>query len=275
MTIYRPSASADDVSLFFNFDVDFDNTATGGYQGRLVYVPDDNGTVNEDTWQKWDMDEGMWRWSGYAGNGNMWPDSDVDALRSWSEIVTVFPNAEVFNESFTGQTLVRGGHPGPAGLEGYLDSVTVNHKTYNFETDECVFVTHGNRYKLKNNCITTETILIPDGMTLDGQWHTITAKDPDGGHFLGAVVMNDGDQASVKNLKISADNLAAACDAGDDRLRGILFDGASGIIEDNKILALNQGPAGSGCQEGNAIEARNAPFDGTHPGTKNVKIRDN
>jgi len=284
MTIYRPSTSADE-SLFFNFDVDFDNTAVGGYQGRLVYVPDDNGVVNEGAWQKWDMDVGLWTWSWYEegldnnlgtpGDNNMWPDGDTDALRSWSEIVTAFPNAEVFFESFTGQTLVRGGHPGPAGLEGYLDSVTVNHKTYDFENDECVFVTHGNKYKLKNDCVTTETILIPDGMTLVGGWHTITAKDPAGGHFLGAVVMNGGDEASVKNLKISADNLAPVCDDGDNRLRGILFNGASGVIEDNKVLALNQGPSGSGCQEGNAFEVRNAPFDGTHPGTKSVKIRDN
>src|SRR3990167_1533391 len=105
MTIYGPSTSADE-SLFFNFDVDFDNTAVGGYQGRLVYVPDDTGVVNEDTWQKWDMDAGMWTWSWYEegldnnlgtlGDNNMWPDSDTDALRSWSEIVTAFPNAEVF-----------------------------------------------------------------------------------------------------------------------------------------------------------------------------------
>ena len=154
----------------------------------------------------------------------------------------------------------------------------VNHKTYDFETDECIFVTHGNRYKLKNNCETTQTILIPDGMTLDGRGHTITAKDPDGGHFLGAVVMNGGDEANVKNLKIYADNLAAVCDPSsptDTRLRGILFNGASGVIENNKVLALNQGPSGNGCQEGNAFEARNAPFDGTHPGTKYVKFRDN
>jgi parallel beta-helix repeat protein len=274
MTLYRPSTSADE-SLFFNFDVDFDNTAAGGYQGRLVYVPDDNGTVNEDVWQKWDMDEGMWRWSGYTANGNKWLDNDTDELRAWSEIIAAFPNAEVFNESFTGQTLVRGGHPGPAGLEGYVDSVTVNHKTYDFENDDCIFVTHGNMYKLKNDCVTTQTILIPDGMTLLGGWHTITAKDPAGGHFLGAVVKNGGDEASVKNLKISADNLAAACDADNDRLRGILFDGASGVIEHNMVLALNQGPSGSGCQEGNAFEARNAPFDGTHPGTKHVVFKGN
>jgi parallel beta-helix repeat protein len=39
------------------------------------------------------------------------------------------------------------------------------------------------------------------------------------------------------------------------------------------VRNINQGS--SGCQEGNAIEVRNAPFDGTHPNTKNVTIEDN
>ncbi|HET9944183.1 MAG TPA: right-handed parallel beta-helix repeat-containing protein, partial [Actinomycetes bacterium] len=47
--------------------------------------------------------------------------------------------------------------------------------------------------------------------------------------------------------------------------RGILLDGASGTISDNHVLGINQGA--SGCQEGNAIEARNAPFDTTGPDT--------
>ncbi len=36
---------------------------------------------------------------------------------------------------------------------------------------------------------------------------------------------------------------------------------------------INQGA--SGCQEGNAIEIRNAPFDGTHPGTVTVEVAHN
>jgi parallel beta-helix repeat protein len=47
------------------------------------------------------------------------------------------------------------------------------------------------------------------------------------------------------------------CDAGADRLRGILFDGASGSITNNNVTSLEQGPTGeSGCQEGNAIDVR-------------------
>jgi len=37
------------------------------------------------------------------------------------------------------------------------------------------------------------------------------------------------------------------------------------------VTGVNKGA--SGCQEGNAIEVRNAPFDGTHPATKAVTIK--
>lgn len=138
---------------------------------------------------------------------------------------------------------------------------------------ECEFTTKKTVMTLKNDCTTDHTILIPNGFTLDGKRHTITAVDPLGGHFVGAIVKNQGAIAHVTNLGIATSGLANVCDAGDDRLRGILFEGASGSIMRNTILGLNQ--AASGCQEGNAIEVRNAPFDGTHPGTMDVEIGHN
>ncbi len=77
----------------------------------------------------------------------------------------------------------------------------------------------------------------------------------------------------MKNLTVTVSGLADACDAGDDRLRGILFEGASGSIKDTIVRDINQGA--SGCREGNAIEVRNAPFDGTHPNTKIVQVEYN
>ncbi len=85
--------------------------------------------------------------------------------------------------------------------------------------------------------------------------------------------MNGGATAYVKNLTVTVSGLANVCDGGADRLRGIMFEGASGSITHNAILDLNQGA--SGCQEGNAIEVRNAPFDGTHPDTQVVEIANN
>ncbi len=116
-------------------------------------------------------------------------------------------------------------------------------------------------YRLVADCTTDHTLLIPDGWTLDGDGYTITAVDPAVGHFLGAVVKNGGASAHVTDLGVTASGLANVCDGGADRLRGILFDGASGSITDNVVTNVNQGP--SGCQEGNAIEVRNPPFDNT------------
>ena len=112
------------------------------------------------------------------------------------------------------------------------------------------------------DCTTDESILIPNGFTLNGANHTITAVDPPApGHFLGAIVRNGGASASVINLTVTASGLADVCDGGDTRLRGILLDGASGSITNNTVTGVRQGP--SGCQEGNSIEARNEPFDAT------------
>ncbi|HEY8110783.1 MAG TPA: right-handed parallel beta-helix repeat-containing protein [Candidatus Nitrosotenuis sp.] len=142
-----------------------------------------------------------------------------------------------------------------------------------FAASDCQFITKKTTMKLENDCTTDQTIFIPDGFTLDGKRHTITAIDPLDGHFVGAVVKNQGATAHVTKLNIATSGLANVCDAGNDRLRGILFEGASGSITHNVILSLNQ--AASGCQEGNAIEVRNTPFDGTHPGTMNVEIDHN
>ena len=135
------------------------------------------------------------------------------------------------------------------------------------------FTTSGTTMTLNGDCTTDATIMIPDGFALDGAGYTITAIDPAGGHFLGAVVKNVGSTAHVRDLRITTSGLKDTCDGGDARLRGILFDGASGSIRDNTVTNINQGA--SGCQEGNGIEVRDAPFDDTHPDTEYVTIADN
>jgi hypothetical protein len=119
----------------------------------------------------------------------------------------------------------------------------------------CTFTTVGNVMTLDGNCTTDATISIPDGFTLNGNGYTITGVDPAGGHFVGAVVRNGGSTAHVTNLTVTVSNLANVCDDGDNRLRGIMFEGAQGSITYNTVTGINQGA--SGCQEGNAIEVRN------------------
>jgi parallel beta helix pectate lyase-like protein len=130
-----------------------------------------------------------------------------------------------------------------------------------FAATTCTFTTAGTTDTLDGDCTTDATILVANGRTLNGGGFTITAQDPTGGHFLGAVVRNGGVSAIVTNLTVEASGLVNVCDGGNDRLRGIMFDGASGTISNNTVRNINQGQ--SGCQEGNAIEVRNAPFDNT------------
>jgi hypothetical protein len=124
-------------------------------------------------------------------------------------------------------------------------------------TSACDFSVSGQTMTLVADCVTDHTILVPEGFTLDGAGHKITAVDPAGGHFLGAVVMNEGTVANVKNVEIMASGLADVCDDGINRLRGILFDNAAGTISNVNVHGVRQGL--SGCQEGNAIEVRNYP----------------
>ena len=117
------------------------------------------------------------------------------------------------------------------------------------------------------DCSTDETITVPNGWTLDGDGYTISAFDLDGEHFVGAVVANAGAVAHVTDITVTAYELADVCDDGAGRLRGILLDGAAGSVTNSHVLDINQGA--SGCQEGNGIEARNAPFA---PGGADVAV---
>ncbi len=145
--------------------------------------------------------------------------------------------------------------------------------TFTASADSCDFSTTGTTLILQNDCTTDQTILVPTGMTLDGAGNTITAVDPVNGHFVGAVVANAGASANVTNLTVTTFQLADVCDGGVDRLRGIMLDGASGSITNNTLVGIKQGA--SGCQEGSAIEVRNAPFTGAHPAIKAATISGN
>jgi hypothetical protein len=123
---YQPTGDAPGQAIYLNFDVDFGDSLVPPYQGRLFYVPSQNGTVLLDTWQAWDaLSAGaLWGWSRFANNGNQWPDGDVTPLRTWADIVASFPNAAI-NGGVPGQLVFRAGEPYPAGFTGYLDKVTV------------------------------------------------------------------------------------------------------------------------------------------------------
>lgn len=130
-------------------------------------------------------------------------------------------------------------------------------------TNNCDFTDTGSSLDLNADCWTTQTIFVPDGYTLNGNGHTITAMDPEGGHFLGAVVQNAGASMTVRNLTVTADSLANVCDADPNWLVGILLKNASGTIVSNTVVGINQGA--SGCQEGSGILVINADEGTTFP----------
>lgn len=162
--MYVPASSSGGTSTtsYLNLDIDFDSTKSGGYQGRLVYVPQG---VTTNTWQTFSADSGLLSWSGFANgkdknpgtaDDNKWPDGDTNPLRTLADIKTHFTNAAVWNEGgFTGQLLIKSGHPGPIGLENNVDKVVVNDSIFDFEPD---FVVATNKddckkggYKLLSN----------------------------------------------------------------------------------------------------------------------------
>lgn len=129
-------------------------------------------------------------------------------------------------------------------------------------------------YTLLADCTTDHTVVVPQnlgGSVFDGNSHSITGVDPAGSHFLGAVVQAEGGPSNitVKNLTVTVSGLTDTCDAGGDRLAGIRFDGVGGAITNNHVTDIEQGATGqSGCQEGNAIDVRNAPFTTAGPDFK-------
>jgi hypothetical protein len=140
-----------------------------------------------------------------------------------------------------------------------------------FAATDCTFTTVGTTMRLNGSCTTDATLLIPDGFTLDGRSHTITGVDPPGDHFRGAVLATSGAIAHVRRVTVTVSALADVCDAGDDRLRGIFFDGASGSVRDVRVVGLHQALP-TVCPEGSGIVVNKAPFDGTHPATAHVVI---
>lgn len=129
---------------------------------------------------------------------------------------------------------------------------------------DCNFLDNGNNtWLLQGNCTTDTTIIAPHGYTVNGQGYNVNGVDPFGGHFVGAVLQAPiGGVAHFTNITVSVSNLADFCDEGTARLRGILFENAGGSVTNSHVLNIRQGVS-SGCQEGNAIEIRNAPFDNT------------
>lgn len=147
---YNPSAGnggGSDRSAYLNFNVDF--TGADTWQKRIAYVPSQNGTVDQNDWQEWDAIDGgdaLWWWSGFAANGNKWPDNNTNEYRTWDDLLTSFPNIAVrTTDSWLG---LRVGEPYSDGYTENIDKfvigidtgTTTTITTYDFDPEQTATV---------------------------------------------------------------------------------------------------------------------------------------
>ncbi|HEX4745933.1 MAG TPA: right-handed parallel beta-helix repeat-containing protein [Gaiellaceae bacterium] len=252
-------------SVQIGWDPDLDDVDLS-WKGRLVGFY--NPAPTPDVWTAWDtLNDFDWYFTQASGDPDLIGCVGIANACSWSDIAAAYPDGGVSLGEFSpgvpiGFLGVKAGS-GTGTTETYADAFTIvvdgDDTVYNFEPGgACSTSTSGTTITLLADCTVTSSFVIPDGFTLDGDGNALIAQDPGAGpgqQFRGAVVKNGGSTAHVTDLEVTANGLADVCDGGADRLRGILFDGARGSITNVNVHGVRQGL--SGCQEGNAIEARN------------------
>ncbi|MBR7837304.1 right-handed parallel beta-helix repeat-containing protein, partial [Actinospica durhamensis] len=126
-------------------------------------------------------------------------------------------------------------------------------------TTVCAGALSGSTYTLGADCDTTATLTVPDGLTVDGAGHEITAHDPDpaagpSGLFLGPVVTNEGATMNLTHLTVRGTGFTSfGCNAGATPTVGVFYHNASGSMSGLKVLDITQH---STCQTVHSIQLR-------------------
>ena len=123
----------------------------------------------------------------------------------------------------------------------------------------CSGTASGSTFTLTADCDTTVPLTIPDGVTLNGAGHTITAHDVTAGSFNGAVLSNAGTSMNVEDLKIMGTGFTQTQPPGScgrATLNGIWFNGAGGSVTNVTVTGITES---SNCQVGRAIVATGTP----------------
>ncbi len=116
---------------------------------------------------------------------------------------------------------------------------------------ECIISKVGRNLFLRNDCVTSTPILVPDNGMFEGGSRTLTVVDPEGGVFEGSVIKNIGEKAIVQNVTIRP-VLSEAC----RRIVGVTLDGSNGQIRKVNVV-LTDVPASS-CIESVGFEVINS-----------------
>ena len=122
----------------------------------------------------------------------------------------------------------------------------------------CAGTVSGSIFTLTANCDTTAPLTVPNGVTLIGAGHTITAHDTTPGivrrrsvvecWFVDECRGRDDHGHRLRNPPPSAENGFAACTR--TSLYGIWFNGAGGSVTNVVVTGITEG---SNCQVGRAI----------------------
>jgi Putative Ig domain len=114
----------------------------------------------------------------------------------------------------------------------------------------CAGTTSGTTFTLSANCDTTAPLTVPDGVTVNGAGHTITAHDSGTAHFSGAVLTNAGTTMNTEDLTIQGTGFAVDCTVGS--LMGIFYNDAGGAVSGVTVEGITQH---DGCPLGQGIRA--------------------
>ena len=139
-----------------------------------------------------------------------------------------------------------------------------------FATNNCIFVTKGKTMSLRNDCTTDATIYVPNGFALLGSGYSITAVDPVGGNFQGAVVRNSGRAVTINYVKIRS-NVQDVCNSVEQGIVGIGLDNVNANMLGVDVT-INKGNTGmSTCEEGIAVDVTNSAPAGSKPPKTYIK----
>jgi len=135
-TTFNPTnANYPNGSGYLHFNIDFTGTSDA-FQGRIGFVPDQNGNVKPDQWQEWDaIRTGAAQWF----SSRAWPAPNPQpafSLKSWDQILADYPAARIkATDAFLG---IRVGEPYPDGFTGNIGSFTFGTsetQVFDFEPD--------------------------------------------------------------------------------------------------------------------------------------------
>lgn len=202
-------------SPYFVMNVDFTGNSSS-WQKRLVYVPANNGSVPQDTWNTFDMingGSGMWVYSGTNWPATLvGPDAGVTeagtTARSWNDIRADYPSIRVLPTG--GLVGVRVGEPGPETYQGDVDNITI--KTNDGTT--ATTTTYDFEPTLSSDLSVTKSVDKSTASVGDTVTYTITASNAASSDDAYKVSVNDLLPASLTFVATSSSDTVGVYDAG-------------------------------------------------------------